>query len=108
MAPNPAMTDEPAFVAEVRAFLDEALTPDLREAGHNTLGVHSDIAACRLWHQRLYARGWVAPAWPKENRVEASRMPRGPKRAPARNWVPKSKGAPMTAKSASIFDQSGS
>ncbi len=59
------MTDEAAFVAQVRAFLDEALTPDLREAGRNTLGVHSDIAACRLWHSRLYARGWAAPAWPK-------------------------------------------
>ncbi len=59
------MSEEAAFVAEVRAFLDEALTPDLREAGRNTLGVHSDIAACRLWHSRLYARGWAAPAWPK-------------------------------------------
>jgi acyl-CoA dehydrogenase len=59
------VTDEAAFVAQVRAFLDEALTPDLREAGRNTLGVHSDIAACRLWHSRLYARGWAAPAWPK-------------------------------------------
>ncbi len=59
------MSDEAAFVAEVRAFLGEALTPDLREAGRNTLGVHSDIAACRLWHSRLYARGWAAPAWPK-------------------------------------------
>lgn len=59
------MSDEAAFVAELRAFLDEALTPDLREAGRNTLGVHSDIAACRLWHSRLYARGWAAPAWPK-------------------------------------------
>lgn len=59
------MSEEAAFVAEVRAFLDEALTPDLREAGRNTLGVHSDIAACRLWHSRLYARGWAAPAWPR-------------------------------------------
>lgn len=59
------MSDEAVFVAQVRAFLGEALTPDLREAGRNTLGVHSDIAACRLWHSRLYARGWAAPAWPK-------------------------------------------
>lgn len=59
------MSEEAAFLAEVRAFLDEALTPDLRDAGRKTLGVHSDIAACRLWHSRLYARGWAAPAWPK-------------------------------------------
>jgi acyl-CoA dehydrogenase len=55
-----------AFLTEVRAFFDQALTPDLREAGRNTLGVHSDITACRIWHKRLYARGWIAPAWPVE------------------------------------------
>lgn len=56
--------DETAFLEEVRDFLDEALTPDLREAGRRTLGVHSDIAACRVWHRRLFERGWIAPAWP--------------------------------------------
>ena len=59
-----AVEGEASFLAQVRAFLDQALTPDLREAGRNTLGVHSDIAACRLWHRRLYERGWAAPAWP--------------------------------------------
>ncbi|MDR3511449.1 MAG: acyl-CoA dehydrogenase family protein [Caulobacteraceae bacterium] len=53
-----------AFLAEVRAFLDVALTPDLRLAGRRTLGVHSEIGACRLWHRRLFERGWIAPAWP--------------------------------------------
>lgn len=48
----------------MRGFLAEALTPDLREAGRRTLGVHSDIAACKLWHQRLHRRGWIAPGWP--------------------------------------------
>jgi acyl-CoA dehydrogenase len=57
--------DDEGFLAEVRAFLDIALTPDLREAGRRTLGVHSDIAACRIWHGRLHARGWIAPAWPR-------------------------------------------
>jgi acyl-CoA dehydrogenase len=56
-----------AFLAEVRAFFDRALTPDLRAAGRNTLGVHSEIDACRIWHKRLYARGWIAPAWPVES-----------------------------------------
>ncbi|MGE3249693.1 MAG: acyl-CoA dehydrogenase family protein [Hyphomonadaceae bacterium] len=53
-----------AFLADVRAFLDCALTPDLREAGRATLGVHSEIGACRVWHRRLFERGWIAPAWP--------------------------------------------
>jgi len=55
---------EIGFVQDVRAFLDQALTPDLREAGRATIGVHSDIDACRKWHSRLAARGWIAPAWP--------------------------------------------
>lgn len=59
-----ARCDEAAFLAEVRAFLAKALTPDLREAGRRTLGVHSDIAACRTWHRRLFNQGWIAPAWP--------------------------------------------
>ena len=54
------------FAEEVEAFLAEALTPDLRAAGRATTGVHSDIAASRLWHRRLHARGWIAPAWPRE------------------------------------------
>lgn len=59
-----ARCDETAFLAEVRAFLAKALTPDLREAGRRTLGVHSDISACRTWHRRLFNRGWIAPVWP--------------------------------------------
>jgi len=57
--------EEDAFLGEVRAFLDQALTEDLREAGRQTLGVHADIEACRIWHRRLYEHGWIAPAWPK-------------------------------------------
>ena len=53
-----------AFLHDVRSFLSTALTPDLREAGRNTIGVHSDIGACRVWHRRLHERGWIAPAWP--------------------------------------------
>jgi acyl-CoA dehydrogenase len=36
----------------------------LRQAGHQTIGVHSEIGAARLWHRRLFERGWIAPAWP--------------------------------------------
>lgn len=57
----------PVFLDEVRRFLSEALTPDLRAAGRNTIGVHSDIAACRIWHRRLFEHGWIAPAWPIEH-----------------------------------------
>lgn len=52
------------FAGDVRDFLTKALTPDLRQAGRQTTGVHSEIGACRVWHRRLYTKGWIAPAWP--------------------------------------------
>ncbi|MBP6012314.1 MAG: acyl-CoA dehydrogenase family protein [Alphaproteobacteria bacterium] len=56
-----------AFANDVRRFLKTALTEDLRNAARDTVGVHSEIDACRLWHRRLYEKGWIAPAWPKEH-----------------------------------------
>jgi alkylation response protein AidB-like acyl-CoA dehydrogenase len=55
-----------AFRDEVRAFLDEHLTEDLREAGRKTAGVFAEIEAGMRWHKVLARRGWSAPAWPKE------------------------------------------
>ncbi len=55
------------FRTQVRRFLDQALTEDLRAAGRATIGTHSEIGACRIWHRRLYEQGWIAPAWPKEH-----------------------------------------
>jgi alkylation response protein AidB-like acyl-CoA dehydrogenase len=54
------------FRAEVRHFLDENLTQDLREAGRKTTGVFADYAAGMRWHRILARRGWSAPTWPKE------------------------------------------
>jgi acyl-CoA dehydrogenase len=61
---SPAVVDDAAFLHMLREFFAVALTPDLRSAGRDTTGVHSDIGACRVWHRRLYERGWIAPAWP--------------------------------------------
>ena len=58
---------ERLFQQEVQAFLATHLTEDLRAAGRATVGTHSDIQASRLWHRRLYERGWIAPAWPVEH-----------------------------------------
>jgi alkylation response protein AidB-like acyl-CoA dehydrogenase len=55
-----------AFRDEVRAFLDEHLTEDLREAGRKTAGVFAEIEAGMRWHKVLARKGWSAPAWPKE------------------------------------------
>ncbi len=63
MQPGPA--DE-AFRDEVRAFFTAELTPELRRAGELMTSVYADHAAQMAWHAKLYAKGWVAPAWPVE------------------------------------------
>ena len=52
------------FRREVDAFLEEALTEDLRAAGRATTGLKSAPEACRIWREKLSARGWFAPSWP--------------------------------------------
>jgi acyl-CoA dehydrogenase len=58
--------DERAFQDEVRAFLDEALTPDLRAAGRLATSVFMDPEYSLPWQRKLHARGWVAPTWPAQ------------------------------------------
>jgi alkylation response protein AidB-like acyl-CoA dehydrogenase len=57
--------DDLAFRDEVRAFLDEAFTPELREAARRQSGVFAEASLNRAWHQILYKKGWIAPSWPK-------------------------------------------
>ncbi len=59
--------EDEAFQNEVRRFLDENLTEDLREAGRKTGGVFADFAAGLRWHKILARRGWSVPSWPKEH-----------------------------------------
>lgn len=57
--------EEQAFRAEVRAFLEASLTPEMADKvrqGHDTL-TKEDI---EHWHATLNARGWLAQNWPKE------------------------------------------
>ncbi|KUH82897.1 MULTISPECIES: acyl-CoA dehydrogenase family protein [unclassified Mycobacterium] len=55
-----------AFRDEVRSFLDEKLTPELRRAGRLMTSVYADHDASMQWQQILHERGWAAPAWPVE------------------------------------------
>jgi len=55
-----------AFRDEVRAFLDAELTPELRRVGRGLTSVYADYEPAMAWQRILHARGWVAPAWPKE------------------------------------------
>lgn len=59
--------DDLAFRDEVRAFLDERLTPDLRRAGSLMTSVYADHDASMRWQAILHERGWAAPAWPVEH-----------------------------------------
>ncbi len=51
-----------AFRREVRDFLADALTTELRKAAELGFGIHREAGAA--WHRKLYERGWVAPEWP--------------------------------------------
>ena len=53
------------FRDEARAFLDAALTPELREAGRRATSVFMDKRYSLAWQTILHAKGWVAPSWPK-------------------------------------------
>lgn len=55
-----------AFQHEVRTFLDANLTEDLREAGHWMTSVYAEHERSLAWQRILHARGWAAPAWPRE------------------------------------------
>jgi alkylation response protein AidB-like acyl-CoA dehydrogenase len=58
--------DDARFEAEVRAFLDAKLTPELRSAGSRMTSVYGDFETEMAWQRILHAKGWVAPAWPVE------------------------------------------
>ncbi|EME14445.1 acyl-CoA dehydrogenase family protein [Rhodococcus triatomae] len=59
--------DDAAFRDEVVAFLDEKLTPELRQSGRLMTSVYSDHEASMEWQRILHERGWAAPAWPVEH-----------------------------------------
>lgn len=57
-------TTDQEFRGEVRDFLAENLTDDLRQAGRLMTSVYADHGASMAWQQILHRRGRAAPAWP--------------------------------------------
>jgi alkylation response protein AidB-like acyl-CoA dehydrogenase len=55
-----------AFRDEVRTFLDERLTPDMRDATLRTTTVFADKDLAMRWQQILVEKGWAVPGWPPE------------------------------------------
>ncbi len=66
MSGTPFSRADEDFRDEVRTFLDQELTPELRKIGRETTGVFTDWPLAKAWHEILYRKGWVAPSWPKE------------------------------------------
>jgi len=58
--------EDVAFRDEVRAFLNENLTEDLKAHARLTPGILADHDLRVEWLKRLYKRGWSAPSWPKQ------------------------------------------
>ncbi|GAW40302.1 Acyl-CoA dehydrogenase [Brevundimonas sp. SH203] len=52
------------FRAEVRAFLEAALTPEMRTAPRTIMLLDVDLQ--QAWHKRLAGRGWAVPTWPED------------------------------------------
>ena len=59
--------DYAAFRNEIRAFLKENLTDDLREAGRLSTSVFPDMPRAIAWQKIRHSVGWAAPSWPAEN-----------------------------------------
>ncbi len=57
--------EDSAFREDVRAFLAEKFTPELRREAELQTGVFADGALSAKWHRILFERGWAAPGWPK-------------------------------------------
>ncbi len=56
-----------AFRDEVRGFLQEALTDEMRAAARFTMWVISEFEYGKRWQRALYERGWGTPMWPEEH-----------------------------------------
>lgn len=60
------MTDDSPdkFRQDVRDFINEALTPELKKASSLGFGIPRELGT--RWHKALYEKGWIAPDWPVE------------------------------------------
>jgi alkylation response protein AidB-like acyl-CoA dehydrogenase len=57
-------SQEQAFRAEVREFVRAALPAEIRRKGQSGEALTKDEYIA--WQRALHARGWMAPAWPRE------------------------------------------
>ena len=53
-----------SFRDEVRQFLSEKLTPDLKRAGRLEAGIYAERPVAEAWLAILNEQGWAVPGWP--------------------------------------------
>ena len=58
--------EQQAFRDEVRAFLRDNLTDDLRLGQRFTSGVYPEPEISAPWQRKLNEKGWLVPLWPRE------------------------------------------
>jgi acyl-CoA dehydrogenase len=71
--------EERAFEQDVRDFIAENLTPEMKRATRLTPSVFSDPDIGMAWQRALHEKGWGAPGWPVEYG--------GPNWTPAQRWI---------------------
>ncbi len=58
--------EDEAFRQEVRAFIEEAYTPEMRRKHARSKHGYIDKESHVKWQKALARKGWLAPNWPKE------------------------------------------
>jgi len=71
--------EERGFEKEVRQFIAENLTPEMKRAQALTPSVFSDPDIGIAWQKSLHKKGWGAPGWPVEHG--------GPDWTAAQRWI---------------------
>ena len=66
--------DTEAFRAELRAWLQDNLTPEVVEAGGHQIEGES-LEVLRAWNRTLADGGWAAPSWPVEHGGRGAGVP---------------------------------
>jgi len=54
------------FRQEVRSFIEDHLTDEMREGGRLQTSVFPHMEQAIAWQKVLHARGWAAPTWPEK------------------------------------------
>ena len=55
-----------SFRQDVRTFIEQNLTDEMREAGRLQTSVFPHMKQAISWQRVLHERGWAAPSWPEE------------------------------------------